>query len=92
MRSEADSVPPHHGLRSDQDERPLPAGPRSSKHEPEELVESSETGVRPFGMESQKLLTQGKVLQNEILSGLQDADHPAAKIAAQQNHDENLIR
>jgi hypothetical protein len=41
----------------------------ASKADPEQFVECSKTAAWSFSMESQKLLTERKIFQDEIFSG-----------------------
>ncbi len=43
-------------------------------------------------MESEQLLTQGKVFEDEILAGTQRTDNPAEKVPEPHDHGKDLIR
>ena len=43
-------------------------------------------------MESQQLLTQCKVLQNEVFAGLKSSDEPTDKVSKQHDHGKILPR
>src|ERR1700738_3249963 len=70
-------MPPHDGSTSDQDERLCPPGPERSQRDPEQLVQGSQSTPRSFGVQSQQLLTERQVFEDEVLPGTESADHPA---------------
>jgi hypothetical protein len=83
-------MPTHHRFWSDQQERFLPPRPQLSESDPKHLVDRAQSPPRSFGMESQQLLTQCKVLQNEVFAGLTSSDEPTDKVSKQRNHGKNL--
>ena len=48
--------------------------------------EGSESPPRLFGVESQQLLTQGKVFEDEVLAGTERRNNPSEEVPEQQNH------
>ena len=42
-------------------------------------------------MERQQLLTKGQIFKHEVLTGLEDANHPAEKMPEPRDHGRNLI-
>src|ERR1700738_4455946 len=75
--SKPSPMPPHDGSTSDQDERLCPPGPERSQRDPEQLVQGSQSTPRSFGVQSQQLLTERQVFEDEVLPGTESADHPA---------------
>ena len=67
--SKAGPMPADHGLRLDNDQRLLPTRPQAFQRDPEQLIETAQSRARSFGMDSQQLLAQGEVLENEVFSG-----------------------
>ena len=55
------------GSASDEDERLFPSSPGPSQYNPEQFVRCSEPSARSLGVESEELLTQGEILQDEVL-------------------------
>ena len=76
---------------SNEDERLFPSSPNPSQHNPKELVYCSEPSARSFGVEREQLLTKGKILKHEILTGTERTDYPAEKVPEPQDHGKNLI-
>jgi hypothetical protein len=74
------------GSGCNQDEGLLPFRPESSQSDPEQLVYGSESPPRLFGVESQQLLTQGKVFEDEVLAGTERSNNPSEEVPKQQNH------
>jgi hypothetical protein len=68
------------------DEGLLPFRPESSQSDSEQLVYGSESPPRLFGVESQQLLTQGKVFEDEVLAGTERSNNPSEEVPKQQNH------
>jgi hypothetical protein len=83
-------MPVHDGSRSDQDERLPPPGPERSQGNPEQLVQSSQSTARSFGVESQQLPTESQVFEDEVLAGTESADYPAEEMSERHDHGENL--
>jgi hypothetical protein len=52
-------MPTNHRSGCNHDERPLPSCPESSQHDPEQLVQRSESMARSFGVQSNQLLAEG---------------------------------
>src|ERR1039457_3034423 len=46
----------------------------------------SEPPPRLFGVESQQLLTQGKVFEDQVLAGTERSNNPSEEVPEQQNH------
>ena len=75
---------------SNQDERLFPSGPGSSQYDPEQLLRGSEPAARSLAVESEKLLTQSEILEDEILARTEGTHNPAEHVPEPQNHDKNL--
>ncbi len=75
---------------SNQDERLFPSSPSSSQHDPEQLLRGSEPTARSLGVESEKLLTQSEILEDEILARTEGTNNPSEHVPEPQNHDKNL--
>src|SRR5258708_997066 len=59
-------MPANDGLGMHNDKNTSPIGPESPQDDPEHPVAGSQTPPRPPGRQDNKLLTEGKVLQNEV--------------------------
>jgi hypothetical protein len=57
-----------------QNQQLLPTRPQLSQPNSEKLVGSAKARARLFGVQSQQLLPQGKVLLQQVLSGAKNAD------------------
>ena len=84
-------MPVHDGSRSDPDERLPPPGPERFQPNPEQLVQGSHSTARSLRVQSQQLLTQSQVFEDEVLSGPESADHPPEEMPERQEHGKNLI-
>jgi hypothetical protein len=73
-------MPTNNRSRCDQDERLFPSRPEPSQHYPEELVQRSESMARSFGVQSQQLLAEGQIFEDEIFSGTEGTDKPSEKV------------
>src|ERR1019366_6969403 len=80
VQPKAGPMPANHGLRSNEDQRPLPARPNSSQNDPEQPVDRTQSRARSLCVQSQQLLPKGEVLQEEFFSGAKDGDDPAEHI------------
>jgi len=83
-------MPVHHGSRSDQDERLPPPGPEGLQCNPEQLVQGSHSTARSLRVQSQQLLTQSQVFEDEVLPGTESADHPPKEMPKRYDHGKNL--
>src|SRR5664279_3751698 len=83
---------PHNCSGCDQDERSFPASPEFSQYHPEKLVRRGESSARSLGVESEHLLTQGKIFEDEILAGGKGTAKPAEEVPEPHDHGKNLIR
>jgi hypothetical protein len=83
-------MPVHHGSMSDQDERLPPPGPEPSQRNPKQLVQGSQSTARPLRVQSQQLLTQRQVFEDEVLPGTESADHPPEEMPERHDHGKNL--
>ena len=72
------------------DERRFPSSPESSQHDPEQLVRRSEPIAGSFGVQSNQLLTEGQVFEDEILTIAESAQKPAEEMAERCDHAKNL--
>jgi len=84
-------MPVHDRSRSDQDERFGPPGPERSQHNPEQLVQGSQSTARSLRVQSQQLLTESQVFKDELLPGIESADHPSEEMPERHDHGKNLI-
>lgn len=78
------------GSGSDEDERLFPSSPGPSQYNPEQFVRCSEPSARSLGVESEELLTQGEILQDEVLARTEGTNNPAEHVPEPQNHDQNF--
>jgi hypothetical protein len=62
VHAKSSTMPAHNGLRSNQDERLLPGRPKSASEQPEEFIESSESGFRVPALQDSQLLPERQVL------------------------------
>src|ERR1700740_3840359 len=62
------AMPPNHGSGCNQNQRLFPASPKPSQHDPEQLVQRRESPARSPRAQSQELLAEGQVFEDEILS------------------------
>jgi hypothetical protein len=60
-------MPVHDRSRSDQNERFPPPGPERSQRNPEQLVQVSQSTARSLRVQSQQLLTESQVFEDEVL-------------------------
>jgi hypothetical protein len=72
-------MPDDNGSRHHQDERLFPSRPQPSQRNPEQLLRYGELAARPLGVESQQLLTQGKVFEDEVLAGPESTNNPTER-------------
>src|SRR5664280_1216500 len=54
--------------------------------DPEQLVETAESEERSLAIESQRLLAQGEVFQENVMSGTTNTDQPAGRMTQQREH------
>ena len=73
-----------------QDERLFPPSPDPSQHDPEQLLWGGESSAMSFGMESEQLLTQSEIFEDEILAGTERTNNPAEQVPEPHNHGKNL--
>jgi len=84
-------MPVHDGSGSNQDERlPLP-GPEGSQHNPEQLVQGSQSSAMPLRVQSEQLPTESQVFEDEVLAGAKRADDPPEEMPERHNHGKNII-
>jgi hypothetical protein len=81
MQPKASPMPTNNRSRCDQDERLFPSSPEPSQHYPEQLVQRSESMARLFGVQSQQLLAEGQIFEDEILSGTERTHEPSQEMA-----------
>ena len=84
-------MPVHDGSRSDQDERLGPPGPERFQRNPEQLVQGSQSMAGSLRVQSQQLLMESQVFENEVLPGTESADHPPEEMPERHDHGKNLI-
>jgi len=65
-------MPPDDRLGSDDDEGAAPSGPDSAKPYPEKPVQQAQPWSRALALEGRKLLAQGQVLEDQIISRLKN--------------------
>ena len=83
-------MPVHDGSRSDQDERLGPPGPERSQRNPEQFVRGSQSTARLLCVQSQQLLTESEVLEDEVLPGMESADQPAEEMSERHDRGKNF--
>ena len=62
IQFESGPVPPNHCLWEDEKERLFPVGPETARHDPEEVVEWTQSGSRVLAFQEGELLAKGEVL------------------------------
>ena len=82
-------MPVHDGSRSDQDERLGPPGPERSQRNPEQLVQGSQSSARPLLVQSEQLLAESQVFEDEVLARAKRADDPPEEMSKRHNHGKN---
>jgi hypothetical protein len=65
-QAKARAMPTHYGLRSDEDQRPVPILPALGQPHPKEAIRPSQPRPRALSLEHGELLTKGQVLQGDI--------------------------
>jgi hypothetical protein len=83
-------MPAHNRSGCNQDERFLPSGPHLAQHHPEQLIYRGESTARPFGVQSEQLLTESEIFEDEALSRTKSRDNPAEEMPERRNHGKNL--
>src|ERR1700757_5306524 len=71
--------------------RLFPANPKPPQHDPEQLVQSAESPARSPCAQSQELLAEGQVFEDEILSRTEGTDNPADEVSEPRDHGQNRI-
>ena len=88
-------MPADHGSRCNQNERLFPPEPHLPQHNPEQLMQGGQSTTRTFGVQSQQLLTESEIFQDEVLPGTKGTDNPSQKMSERgdddRNHGQNLI-
>ena len=64
--ADASPLPSEDGIRRDDDQRRLPAGPDSGQANPDQTVGRAELGARRESLVDGELLAQGQVLEGEL--------------------------
>ena len=82
-------MPVHDGSRRDQDERLPPPGPERSQRNPEQLVQGSQSSARPLLVQSEQLLAESQVFEDEVLARAKRADDPPEEMSKRHNHGKN---
>ena len=85
------AMPPNHCSGCNQNQRLFPASPKPSQHDPEQLVQSTESPARSPCAQSQELLAEGKVFEDEILSRTEGTDNPADEVSEPPDHGQDRI-
>ena len=83
-------MPADNGSGCHLDERFLPFIPEPSQYDPEQLVPCRESSARSLAVQSEELLTQGEVFQDEILAGTKGTAKPAEEVPEPYDHAQNL--
>jgi hypothetical protein len=83
-------MPIHNASRSDQNERFPPPGPERSQRNPEQSVQGSQSTARSLRVQSQQLLTESQVFEDEVLPATESADHPPEEMSERRDHSKNL--
>ena|SRR6516162_959002 len=84
-------MPVHDASGSNQDERLPPSRPERSQRNPEQLVQGSQSSARPLRVQSEQLLAQSQVFEDEVLAGAKRADDPLEEMPERHNHGKNII-
>ena len=82
-------MPVHDASGSNQDERLPPSRPERSQRNPEQLVQGSQSSARPLRVQSEQLLAQSQVFEDEVLAGAKRADDPPEEMPERHNHGKN---
>jgi len=82
-------MPVHDASGSNQDERLPPSRPERSQRNPEQLVQGSQSSARPLRVQSEQLLAQSQVFEDEVLAGAKRADDPPEEMPEPHNHGKN---
>ena len=85
------SMPPNHCSGCNQNQRLFPASPKPSQHDPEQLLQSTESPARSPCAQSQELLAEGQVFEDEILSRTEGTNNPADEVSEPRDHGQNRI-
>jgi hypothetical protein len=86
IQTKSRPMPVHDGSGSDQDERLPPPGPAHSQHNPEQLVQGSQSTARSLRVQSQQLPTECHVFEDEVLPRTKGTDHPAEEMSERHDH------
>jgi hypothetical protein len=65
--------------------------PDRSQRNAEELVQGGPSTARSLRVQRQQLLTKGQVFEDEVLAGVESADHPPEEMSERQDHGKNII-
>src|SRR5215469_252429 len=84
-------MPVHDGSGSNQEERLPPPGPEHSQGNPEQLLKGSQSTARSLRVQSQQLLMESQVLEDEVLAGAESAEQPAEQMSERRDHNRNHI-
>ena len=90
IQPKAGPMPTHNRSGCNHDERRFPSSPESSQHDPEQLVQRSEPMAGSFGVQSNQLLAEGQVFEDEILTRAESAQNPAEEMPERYDHGRNL--
>src|SRR5207245_5104638 len=74
-----------------QNQRLIPASPKPSQHDPEQLLQSTESPARSPCAQSQELLAEGQVFEDEILSRTEGTNNPADEVSETRDHGQNRL-
>ena|SRR6201993_4076757 len=66
------------------------SGPEHSQGNPEQLLQGSQSTARSLRVQSQQLLMESQVLEDELLMGAESAEQPAEQMSERHTHDKNL--
>jgi len=83
-------MPVHDGSGSNQEERLPPPGPEHSQGNPEQLLKGSQSTARSLRVQSQQLLMESQVFEDEVLAGAKRAA-PVAYASVQVTNDSNKL-
>jgi hypothetical protein len=87
----AGSMPGHNGFRFDEDQGTAPCRPKTAEQNPKYPIVDSQPRARMFSLEYAQLLTEGKNLQTEVVTGTEDGFEKAEEIDEKRNRSPGFI-
>ena len=84
-------MPADNGFRFDDDQDVAPRRPKSAEQNPEYPIPGSEPGVRTFSLEYAQLLTEGKDLEAQAVTGTEEGVEEREEADEKANHGPGYI-